>query len=240
MIDEDDLQGHWQRDWIKAPGFEDHTTRVHWMQAGALFADIRVQQDRPDLTGRHCLADLTQAELSALMAAEGFAGTITVADNSCTWRREINWHGVPEVDDIGLMSFQDAALIEEGVLADYSEQWQRQPTAPLRGHRLDFGDQRGVLIENDSIFLVAVGPPPSGTSVALEQALKSGDASDAAMRAHFASTYCLGRWQGTEGRATLSTNPFCEGKVVVTRTPALQWHAVSFDGETSAHPLRAA
>ena len=42
MIDSSDVQAHWRRLWIRAPGFEDADTRVHWMQCGALYADIRV------------------------------------------------------------------------------------------------------------------------------------------------------------------------------------------------------
>ncbi|WP_298973210.1 hypothetical protein [uncultured Roseobacter sp.] len=240
MIGVADLQGHWQRDWIKAPGFEDHTTRVHWMQAGALFADIRVPLDRPDLTRRDCLADLTQPELAQLLAAEGFAGTITVAENRCTWHREINWHEEPDINDIGLMSFEDGALIEDGVLAEYRELWRRRPNEKLRGHRLTFGDQRAVLIENHSVFLVAVGPVPQGNTTALTAHLKTGDASPEALRQHFESTYCMGHWDGESGIAELATNPFCEGREVLQRGSAFHWSGPTFDGETYAQVLRAA
>ncbi|WP_299407390.1 hypothetical protein [uncultured Roseobacter sp.] len=240
MIGVADLQGHWQRDWIKAPGFEDHTTRVHWMQAGALFADIRVPLDRPDLIGRDCLADLTQLEMAQLLAAEGFAGTITVAENRCTWHREINWHGEPDINDIGLMSFNGGALIEDGVLAEYRELWRRRPNERLRGHRLIFGDQRAVLIENHSVFLVAVGPVPQGNTTALVARLQTSDASADALRRHFESTYCMGYWDGESGIAELATNPFCEGRAVLQRGSAFHWSGPTFDGETQAQILRAA
>ncbi|MDF1728619.1 MAG: hypothetical protein P1U53_12810, partial [Sulfitobacter sp.] len=107
MITQGDLQGHWRRDWIKAPGFEDHTTRVHWLQAGALFADLRIPLERPDISGHAALADLSSAALRRLMQAEGFAGHITVDKSKCTWHREINWHGVPGQADVGLMSFDE-------------------------------------------------------------------------------------------------------------------------------------
>jgi len=100
MITGGDLQGHWRRDWIKAPGFEDNTTRVHWMQAGEIFVDLRVPLERPDLAGATALADLGPSTLLALTKAEGFAGRIEVVDSNCTWHRAINWHGVPEADEL--------------------------------------------------------------------------------------------------------------------------------------------
>ncbi|MEM8658319.1 MAG: hypothetical protein AAGF22_09495 [Pseudomonadota bacterium] len=238
MITEDDLQGHWQRDWIKAQGFEDHQTRVNWMQAGALFADLRIPLDRPSIAGRADLSDLTQGELAQLMTAEGFAGHITVADSRCTWHREINWHGVPDADDIGLMSHEGGALMEDGVLADYRERWSPQPSGALRGHRLTLGTQTGILIESDETFLLALGPHPTGTSSALRVALAMGTATPAAINAHFASSYSLGRWDGADGIAELSTNPFNEGQRVLTKgaTPGVVLiHAPSAKRTVEAH-----
>lgn len=225
MITKDDLQGHWRRDWIKAPGFADHTTRVHWMQAGDLYADIRVPAQRPELDAFTCLADVPRDMLDPFLEAEGFAGTIDVRDNHCTWRREINWQGVPEVDDIGLMSFKDEGLIEDGVLAEYRELWQAEPGEPLRGHRITFGDMTGILVENDAVFLIGIGPAPS---------------SNDNLGVQFASTYALGNWEGADGVATLSTNPFCEGQTVLRRDAGFTWHAPSFDGATTARRLIAA
>ena len=224
MITASDLQGHWRRDWIKAPGFEDHDTAVHWLQAGDLYADIRVPAERPDLSSFDCLADMPADLRAPLLKAEGFAGTITVSDNRCTWRREINWQGVPEMDDIGLMSFTDEGLIEDGVLADYHELWQAEPTAPLRGHRVTLGQMSGILVENDAEFLVGLGPDLVHTDP----------------RTQFASTYALGHWDGAEGIATLSTNPFCDGQIVLRRDAGFTWHAPSFEGDTAGQRLMTA
>ncbi len=233
MITGADLQGHWRRDWIKAPGFEDHTTRVHWMQAGALFADIRVPLNRPDLTGHSCLADLPATALERLLHSEGFAGTIDVTDNTCTWHRETNWHGPPEADDIGLMSFDGAALFEDGLHAKYRERWLRVPTPPLRGHRITLHDMSGVLIENDTVFLIAIGPAPE-THAKPDPHIPD----RSAIKAHFASTYCMGHWQETDqGIATLSTNPFCEGQTVLTRKDGFTWQAPAFDGSATPQHL---
>ena len=78
MIRPGDVQGHWVRTWIKAPGFEDHTTRVHWMQAGLDYADVRIPLERPDTRSAACLADLPAAVLRDLARAEGFSGHVTL------------------------------------------------------------------------------------------------------------------------------------------------------------------
>lgn len=238
MITQGHLQGHWQRDWIKAPGFEDTTTRVHWMQAGALFADLRIPLERPDVAGLSCLADLDAAALRLLMNAEGFAGHITVEDSKCTWHRQINWHGVPEQSDIGAMSFDVAGgLIEDGVLAEYRELWQAVPQPVSRSTKVNCGAMSGVLIDNDAMFLLGIGPPPSGTSQDLTAALESGTVQTSALDQHFASAYVLGRWDGADGIAELSTNPFYEGQVTLERGDNLIWHSLGFDGQGSAQRL---
>ena len=239
MITEDHLQGHWKRDWIKAPGFEDATTRVHWLQAGSLFADLRIPLERPDLTGLSCLAELDQSALRRLMDAEGFAGHITVADSKCTWHRQINWHGVPGQADIGLMSFdKTGGLIEDGVLAEYRELWQSASQSPLRGAEVSCGEMTGVLIENEEIFLLGIAPNPLGTTHDLIAKLDMGIAEVTALQPQFASEYVLGTWDGASGIGMLSTNPFQEGQVVVERGDGLFWHSLSFDGAKNVKRLQ--
>lgn len=237
MITQDSLQGHWRRDWIKAPGFEDHTTRVNWMQEDALFADLRIPLVRPDVAGLSCLADLPQSALSPLLASEGFAGHITVENSQCTWHRAINWHGVPGQADTGLMSLSDEGLIEDGVHAQYRELWQAEPGRPLRGTRLQYGDLTGVLIENDDVFLLGIGPRPEGTTQALLEALAQGRAEADTLKHLFESEYVMGRWDGPLGTAQISTNPFQEGAVVLERAEGYIWHAQGWDGSQSARLL---
>lgn len=221
MITTADLQGHWRRDWIKAPEFEDKTTRVHWLQAGVLFADLRVPADLPALQGG-CLADLDAPALQSLLRVEGFAGEITVAQGQCTWHRAINWQGALARPDVGAMWFDGDVLIEDGVHAKYREAWLAQPTAPLRGHPIAWGDMTGVLVENDDRFLLGIGPVPM----------------DRSPRDTFASFYALGSWDGAHGIADLATDPFAMGTPVLDRAQgSFVWHAPLFTGGTDPRPL---
>ncbi len=216
MIGSGDLQGHWQRIWLRAPGREDESARVHWMQFGPLYADIRIPLDRPTLDGAKALCDLTPTQLASLMAAEGFAGTITVADSICTWARDINWHGAPDGVDAGLMSFDAAGdLIEEGVHAEYAELWRSQPAQTTAAHRVQGKGLEGVLVLSQSQFLLALGTPDLPNGAPLIAALKEGTQPDA-VPAHFASHYILGEWDQRIGTARLATNPFLEGRQVLT------------------------
>jgi hypothetical protein len=237
LISLDSLQGHWQRDWIKAPGFEDHTTQVHWMQAGALFADLRIPATRPDVAAVSCLGHLPQSALAELLAAEGFAGHITVQNSQCTWHRDVNWHGVPGQPDTGMMSFSDAGLIEDGVHADYRELWQAVPLRKPVGQRVRWGQMTGILIANDEVFLLGIGPAPQGTTERLLADLAEEKADPGALHALFESEYVMGVWDGALGLAQLSTNPLREGQTVLERAGGFTWHASSFEGMQAARPL---
>ncbi|MBR9843513.1 MAG: hypothetical protein GYB25_10150 [Rhodobacteraceae bacterium] len=226
-----DLQAHWQRLWLRAPGFEDTTTCVHWMQCGLLYADIRIPAPRPDLRGAQALADLSPAALLTLMQSEGFAGTIHVEDSICTWAREINWHGTPDGIDAGRMSFDAAGdLIEDGVHADYAELWRKTSDPTVEAIRLRGGGMEGVLVLSDTQFLLALGAPNTPASAPLISTLEAGELPDA-LPAHFASHYVLGDWDGTTGCATRATNPFLEDQTALTRTAnSMIFHAIAFDG----------
>lgn len=237
MIAISDLQGHWRRDWIRAAGFEDCTAHVHWLQAGVLFADLRVPDTLPDIGGKTCLADLDGATLAALLDCEGFAGEISLTGDHCTWHRHINWHGMPDRPDVGAMSFAaNDTLIEDGVHADYREAWSAVQTGPLRGHKIGWGDMTGVLIENDAEFLFAIGSAP--TRIQKPVVLASGDIDRDSLQKVFSSFYALGRWDGATGTALLSTNPFARDQVVIERTTSgLVWHALLFAGGSAARRL---
>jgi len=241
MINQENLQGHWRRDWIKAPGFEDHTTRVHWMQSGETFVDLRVPLERPSIDGASCLADLSQPAVLELMKAEGFAGQISVQNSKCTWHRQINWHGAPEADDIGLMYFEDYALIEDGVLADYCERWLLVPTTEMQARRFSLEDQSGFLIETAVGFAIGIGPKPKGTSKHLQADLASNRATPQAIATQFAAFFAIGDWVGNAGVVSLSTNPFYEGHPILQQSGGgLLLRRPTFDGALCSQTLRIA
>ncbi|MGV6847387.1 MAG: hypothetical protein ACWA5A_03300 [Marinibacterium sp.] len=231
MIGQGDLQAHWQRLWLRAPGVEDTATRVHWMQYGPLYADLRVPADRPDLRGAHSLADLPADVLLSLMRAEGFAGTTTVENDTCTWKRGINWHGTPDGIDIGQLSFDgNGDLIEKGVHADYCELWRRLAAPTVAAMRVQGGRLGGVLVLSQSRFVLGIGAPGAPASAPLIAALQAGQI-PAGLADHFASVYVMGSWDGSAGMAQLSTNPWNEGKTVLARTGSgFRFAGIGFDG----------
>ena len=189
------------------------------------------------MSGLSCLSDLPQQSLAPLLTSEGFAGHITVQNSQCTWHRAVNWHGVPGRPDTGLMSLAKEGLVEDGVHAEYRELWQAVPEHDLNGMRVRFGDMTGVLISSDQVFLLGIGPTPQGTTERLLADLAEESADRRALRQVFESEYVMGVWDGTTGRAQMSTNPFQEGQIVLERADGFVWHARSFDGVHSARRL---
>lgn len=235
MIGVDDLQGRWRRDWLRAPGLEDSATAVHWLQAGALYADIRIPADRPDVAGAAALADLPDAALLALLRAEGFAGTIAVADDVCVWTRAINWHGRPEGEDAGQLSFGGPdRLIETGVHADYAEQWRREAAGPVAAQRFAVGGAQGFLVTVGDRFAFAMGRPGAAPSRPAVDALRESRRTPALGRL-FDGFHAFGRWEGAAGVVELATDPLREGRAVLRRDGGgggggTVWEAVDFEG----------
>lgn len=228
MIVAGDLTGHWVRDWIRAPGRDDAETQVHWLQARDGYCDLRVPRCRPDVSRLGCLADATTEELLALMQAEGFAGTIEVLDEVCTWDRAINWHGAPEAVDAGRLHWTgDGKLIEDGTAADYRELWHREIAGNLKRKVFSGAEGRTLhVIWSETLFLYGIGTPGADSSAALRDALKSGDRPEAALAAQFNAEYGMGRWQGETGAIVLSTNPLREGQTAFHRSDL---HEIRFE-----------
>ena len=235
-----DLTGHWVRDWIKAPGSEEHTTRVHWLQAETgLYADMRIPVERPNVAGFSRLADLPQPALAALLKAEGFAGRIDVVDSVCTWERQINLHGFPCPVDAGKMHWgPEGQLFEDGVHAEYREKWRAAPAEPLKAsvHKLE--DLTVFVVSNSKIFLVACGAANMPAQTELQGQLLAGTAASAQIAQAFQACFTYGHWRGANGIAGLSTNPLLEGQTVLTRTDdVLTWTHTSFDGARNTYDL---
>lgn len=231
MITVDDLQGHWVRRWIKAPGVEDHTTRVHWMQVGQAYADIRVPANRPSLTGASALADLPATALADLAGAEGFAGHITLEDAVCTWHRAINWHGTPRALDVGSIRFDDTGcMVETGVHADYTELWGAGTGGDSKVLQVSGDGYAGYVVTRGDAFVLGIGKPDKPNMAPVVEALKAQEIpSDAAQL--FDGLHVLGHWSADKAIAQLATNPFAEGRTIAHLTDtALVWTRIGFDG----------
>jgi len=238
VIDAVDLQGHWRRDWLRAPGLEDRETRVHWLQAGTIFADLRVPLVRPDLGSASCLADLPASAHLALLEAEGFAGHITVADGVCTWHREINWHGCSTRIDAGAMAFEAPGIvIETGIHADYSERWVAEAGPALHRQRVRAAGREGVLVASLSVFRLALDDPKAAPSNGLRSALEH-NRLPRSLSDRYRGAYIFGAWQGDSGIATLSVNPFDMGRRVLSRSESgFVWHHQDWVGQLRVLPL---
>lgn len=232
MITLDDIQGHWTRQWIKAPGFEDHTTRVHWMQCGATYADVRIPLGRPDLTGANTLADLTPELLLRLLAAEGFAGKLRLQGSVCTWHRAINWHGKTSDVDIGDISFDDKGrLIETGVKADYTELWEHGDAPECKSWRFHGLGWIGYLVCVGTAFVLGLGRPDTPALKPVLDHLAQGSI-PSEVAPLFDSLHAFGTWDGDKAIATLATNPLSEDTCVLTWDhDRILWHQVGFDGK---------
>ncbi|MFK7892251.1 MAG: hypothetical protein AB8B63_15645 [Granulosicoccus sp.] len=234
------LQGLWYRDWLHAENHEDNTSCVYWAQAGDLFVDVRVPNDLPDLDGHDCLATLSAQTLTRLLSAEGFAGTVSLSDDICTWNREINWHGQTEEIDAGKLSFSanDSVLLETGIHASYAEQWSRVPGEAFTAHRVSVDDMSGILINSASRFFFAIGIPGQSGLTDIQRCLENGVVSDEC-RQLFLSEYSTGHWHENAGVADSSTQPFQTGKTILhSNGDSITWQQQSFDGEIIARTIR--
>ena len=227
ILTTEELQGVWSRDWIEANGQRSNESKVFWAQAGDLFVDIRIPHQRPDVSSISCLADLSQEQLDQLLKAEGFAGHIDLTDSVCTWHREINWHGPPTDIDAGALHIDsNAGLIETGVHASYTEQWQHFAKTPFKAHRVTAADVHGIVLLSDNYFFLGAGIP-----VAQQHQSGCAEKTEASAARHFTSEYIFGHWNGTSGIADLHTNPLSE-KTEVIRSEAgdLFWYRQDYYG----------
>lgn len=232
MIGLPDLEGHWRRAWLKAPGHVDHETAVHWMQSGTVYADIRIPCPRPEMRGATALSDLGNATLLSLLSAEGFAGEITLDGNICTWKRDLNWHGRPESVDAGRLRLEAwHELVEDGVHAEYSELWHRSGEASGFARRFVSDGVAAVLVSVGDRFVFGFGQAELAPLEAARTALAAGQRTEALAR-QFSEGFVFGRWTGEAGVACLATNPLWESEPVIRldgRT--LRFAARDFFGE---------
>lgn len=117
--------GAWQRDWIqRRGGAREHGVTVRYVQTPSVFADLRIAADRPALPGAASLADLSDGELAALAAQNGFAGVTTIDGASATWHHEIDYQPAGGGVDRGRIEpAGPGKMLEHGLDDSYVESW---------------------------------------------------------------------------------------------------------------------
>lgn len=234
-----DLQAVWRRDWLKAGDHFDETTRVYWAQVNDDFVDIRIPLSRPNLANASCLADLDASALKQLMESEGFAGKVSLNNNVCTWHREINWHGSTNDIDTGTLTFEqdEQILIEDGVHANYTEQWRRDKQCELSSIRIANDKFIGWLIYSPTHFIYGLGQSQSENTQLLIQSLEN-DRIPGNIEKHFEHEYCFGHWEDDVGIADICTNPFCEHEMVLRwQHDRVFWIQKTFEGQLQQRQL---
>lgn len=233
------LQGLWKRDWLKSETIFDSSTRVFWAQSGRRFVDIRIPEQRPALVGKTCLEELESAELLLLVKAEGFAGSITLDESDCTWNREINWHGYSDDVDAGSLWFSDQCdvLIEDGIHANYKEQWNKVPTQGFQAKAISIEGMDGLLLWSATRFIYGIGRFTAKSTREVIEQLQKEIVSHSAYDL-FESEYCIGRWEGDFGISALCTNPFRENQVVLEKQEGgFMWKQVLANGKETLHKI---
>lgn len=117
--------GAWQRDWIRRHGgAPDASVAVRYVQTPSVFGDVRIRADRPRTSGAASFTDLSDDQLAALVAQEGFAGYTTVDGANATWHHEIDFQPPGGELDIGRIEPTDEDKMFEHALDDsYVESW---------------------------------------------------------------------------------------------------------------------
>lgn len=221
--------GLWRRDGIEIDGEWNTATRVYWLQTGSLYADIRIPTGRPAFDGIRSLDHCSPEQLRWLAGQEGFAGCLHVDGETCRWERALDYQP-PGLPDIGRMRFHAGGVAtEDGVLAEYREEWRRiVPGTERLAVKLD-GCRPGLLVAVGDWFLAAFGREAPLRVRSLAAAIEPAEAPRAA--ALLDCELSLGRIRGGSRpwEITLSTLPYREGESLVGENPEIS--AGRFEGQ---------
>jgi allophanate hydrolase len=130
------LTGLWRRSLLQtADGAADTTTDVTWLQAGALFVDLRLPASTPALPDVRCLRDIDHSTACALVGIEGFAGRLGADGPWARWERLVDLQPPSVSPDEGRLVDEGDRVVETGRHSDYVEHWHRSPgaSAPVAG-----------------------------------------------------------------------------------------------------------
>ncbi len=207
--------GLWQRTLLRAPGVEDTTTRVYWLQTPSWHADIRVPADRPVLSDRDGLAALTPEEMRALARQQGFAGITEVEGELCRWHRRLDYQPPSGFNDIGRMQFEGPdRLLEYGVEQDYFEIWERVPGSG-ESEVLEHDDPNGrpavLLSLGPWVMFVRARSAAPGRATGLVELVAAADDPRRVALLDFEISFGRRDGAGKAWRTELSTLPWLEG-----------------------------
>jgi hypothetical protein len=215
-------RGLWRRRLIQTPAATDRTTTVYWLQTASLFGDVRIPANR------------VGNDLRALARQQGFAGCLEVAGDTLSWRRWLDYQP-PAAPDVARVHFSGDVLVEQGIHAEYREEWERvQPADPdtialsLQAERDARGrecSRSGVLVASGEYFVLALDrqhrlPPASD----LGELIDSTSYTDEEKAAFLDCTIDFGvRREKDIWRVQHSTQPHNEGEALQTLYGA--WYA---------------
>jgi hypothetical protein len=206
--------GVWRRTLLRAPGIEDSTSQVYWLQTKSWHADLRVPAARPGCTGKKSLRDLDRGELLGLAGQQGFAGITAVDGDICRWLRQHDYQPPSGRNDIGRMVFDTPdRVFEYGVEADYFEVWERVPGSSGHARAIHPANDPALLWLEAGDCCMRVRPRRQTLAPAEDFTTLAAGLGDDALRAaldfeiSFGRRLPDGRW-----RVALSTLPWMEGE----------------------------
>jgi len=165
----EEYRGLWRRRLLRDADGEDLDTQVWWLQGDGCYVDLRIPPDRPDFSRVTGFDQCNDEQLAWLARQQGFAGQLLIDGNRLHWQRSIDLQPPAALADIGDVHWDGDCLHEQGVLADYAEEWLWQrPTGPASGVWTT-ADGRGLRVVVGEWFMQAVDrrpPLPPGANLA--------------------------------------------------------------------------
>jgi hypothetical protein len=205
-----------------ATGLCNTKTRVVWVQAHAMTADIRIHSARPPLVAGTALETLDRNTLSALASVEGGVARTSWADGIMSWSDWIGFQPYEKYPEAGQLRRVGGCMIEFAPSGIYVEDWRCQPSEPglLAGlwlvAEVESGGKEtarsgGLVIAGDHAILTLARPSefPTGTR-AQDAVRRSSDPAAAIERVYGCSVDYAVRGDGSY-RVELSTDPRREG-----------------------------
>jgi len=162
-------RGLWRRRLLRDADGEDRDTRVWWLQGDGCYVDLRQPAERPDFSGVTGFDQCNHEQLAWLARQQGFAGQLLIDSKRLHWQRRIDLQPPAALADIGDVRWDGDCLHEQGVLADYAEEWLWQRPASSASGVWETPDGRGLRVVLGEWFMQAVDRRPSlppGTNLA--------------------------------------------------------------------------